>query len=250
MRKYRVYAVFAAVLGVLGAWPPATRAQRSRSDLPEVRHLVTMRFKEFVPFGARPSLDTLLELIRETPGVLRLRGYREAESADPFDVILVSSYRGLDGFEQATAAMLQQRTRTGDTLSGAYRRIDEVTAWHRDQFVEMIEDLEHDSETDAELLVFEWVRLVPAAHPAYELLLRANVLPWEREFTRLRSAETGRMLIGDEWDYLRVFGFQSLAAYHDYRRETRDHVMSEELGRLIAARKTFVVREDKGLAVR
>jgi hypothetical protein len=229
-------------------------AQIDRRDLPEVRHLVMYRFqRNGGPFGMRPSMpamDSLLELYRETPPVLRVRGYREAESAEPFDLILATNHRGLEGFEQAMEQLAKRSTDRGVTFGVASRRIDEASEWHRDWWVELIEDMTHTGTGTPELHVFEWVRVFPSTQPAYELLLRSRLVPFERDQTNVRSSETGRVLIGDEWDYLRIVGFPSLSAYHDYRRVLRDDQVSEEIGRFVALRKMFVVRQDGDLSVR
>jgi hypothetical protein len=247
----RLFAILSLVLLTGGG----VFAQLDRRDLPEVRHFVMYRFGRQGPFGSPARLpgratDALMELYRETPPVLRVRGYRESHSAEPFDLILASDYRGLDGFEQARSQLVRRRTEDGVTFDAALRGLDEASEWQRDWFVELIEDLTHAGTGTAEVHVFEWVRTFPSTQIAYELLLRSRLVPFERDQTTVRSSETGRVLIGDEWDYVRIVGFPSLAAYHDYRRALRDDQVSEEIGRFVALRKTFMVREDSGLSVR
>lgn len=142
-------------------WTAATAVHgQSSFYVAEVRQLVTFRWAERVPFGARPAMDTLVEVYRQTPAVLRLRGFQEAESPEPFDLILMTSYRGLEGFELARKQMGSTRTRDGRMLAVAYQRLDEMSEWHRDEFVEMLRDHDYRTGTEPRLLVFEWVRLV------------------------------------------------------------------------------------------
>jgi len=46
-------------------------------------------------------VDPLVELYQRTPAILRMRGFRDAESSEPLDLLLMTSYRGLEGFELA-----------------------------------------------------------------------------------------------------------------------------------------------------
>ena len=229
---------------------PGISAQRaSLETLAEVRQLVTFRFSSRGIFGP-PTIAPIVELYRQTPAVRRVRGYREAESPEPFDLILMTSYRGLEGFDRARQDLSGQRTRSGMTLAGAYQRIEQTTEWHRDHFIEMIGDLDHQTTTPPEFFVFEWIRLVPAARRAYELLLDTTVLPWEKNQTFLQSTETGRVFIGEGWDYLRILGFTSMAGYQDYLGAWRHHPEADALALHVTDKKVFVVREDEGLRVR
>lgn len=238
--------------GVTAAAPsrPVSAQRVDSLTVPEVRQLVTFRFNNMIPFGTRPALYGLVDLYRATPAVERVRGYRETESPEEFDLLLMTSYQGLEGFERANAELRRQRSPGGTTLLTEYRRLAEASVWHRDQFIEMVPELAHEPHALADLHAFEWVRVVPGGHDAYELLLRNLVLPWERDLPAVRSSESARVLIADGWDYVRILGVPSLAGYHDYLRVLRTHVAWQETGRLVSARKTFIVREDSDLRVR
>jgi hypothetical protein len=234
-------------LAVVGG--EARDAQRGTFGAAEVRQLVTFRWAERRPFNVRPSLATVLELYQRTPAVRRVRGFTEAESPEPFDLILMTSYRGLDGFELARREMAGQRGKDGRSFTIAYQELDQASQWHRDEFIEMLPH-EHRGTAEARVFVLEWVRLVPASHRAYELLLQTAVVPWERDQTYVHLSETGRVIIGSGWDYLRILGFETLGGYHDYLTDWRDHAEADQLGLHVADRKTVIVREDETMRVR
>jgi hypothetical protein len=165
-------------------------------------------------------------------------------------VILMTSSRDLDGFELARKQMVGLRATSGGTLFAAQQRLDEMTEWQRDEFIEMLPDHDHRSGTEPRVFVFDWVRLVPAAHRAYELLVQNAVVPWERERTFLHLTETGRVLVGDGWDYVRILGFDTLAGYQDYLDLWRERSEADQLALHVSARRTVIVREDETLRVR
>lgn len=250
MSGVRFVVVAISWLTLTGTGDRDVHAQRRSFDIAEVRQLVTFRWAERVPFGMRPAMDTLIDLYRQTPAVLRMRGFRESESPEPFDLILMTSYRGLDGFELARKQIAGQRTREGRTMLSAYERLDQASDWHRDEFIEMLEDLEHRGTSEPQVFIFEWVRLVPASYRAYELMLQTSVVPWERDLTSLHLTETARVIVGNGWDYVRILGFPSLSEYHDYVTRWRDRAEADQLALHIANRKVIVVREDEALRVK
>ena len=245
MRKLALGAVLFAVLGA----DPAD-AQRRSFEQPELRQLVTFRWAERMPSNFRPSMATLADIYRQTPAVVRMRGFRKAESPEPFDLILMTSYRGFDGLELARKQMTSVRTTEGRNIFSVQEMLDSTGAWRRDEFVEMLGDLEHRSGSEPRTLIFEWVRLVPAAQRAYELLLQTSVVPWERDLTWLQLSETGRVIVGDGWDYLRILGFASLSEYQDYVTGWRERSEFDQLALHVANRKVFIVTEDEALRVK
>ena len=69
---------------------------------PEVRQIVTF---QFAPGRMAEALaiyrDQLRPIYEGIPALLRFRGYSEAESPEPLDLIVVSSYRGMAGMDLA-----------------------------------------------------------------------------------------------------------------------------------------------------
>jgi hypothetical protein len=63
-------------------------------------------------------------------------------------------------------------------------------------------------------------------------------------------SETGRVIIGSGWDYLRLLGFERFGDYQEYLTAWRGHAEADQLGLHVADRKTLIVREDESLRVR
>jgi len=129
-------------------------------------------------------------------------------------------------------------------------RLESMSDWQRSEFVEMLRDHEYRSGTEPRVVIFEWIRLVPAAQRAYELLLQTSAIPFERDLAFLYLSETGRVIVGDGWDYVRIFGFETLAGYHDYTTIWRERSEAEQLALHVSARKVVIVRDDETLRIR
>ena len=106
------------------------------------------------------------------------------------------------------------------------------------------------ADTTARLAVIEYIRTAPGARSAYEALIASTLLPIERLSPGLRWSETGRLLVSDGWDFVRFYGVNSLGAWHDYRSHLRSRGATTSSDRLVAARKTIIVRPQRALAVR
>ena len=74
--------------------------------------------------------------------------------------------------------------------------------------------------------------------------------PSEKDASLYDWSETGRVLVGDGWDYVRIFGIQSLADWHRYQRYIQSAAMRNQFGLTVAARKTIILRNDPRLSVR
>ncbi len=175
----------------------------------------------------------------------RFRAYREAESPEPLDLVIVSSYDGMAGMDAGNEA-LRTAPASGPSAFQLYGTLSAMTQSHHDQFVEMIASLSDSVAGDtAQLTVFEYYRVTPGMHQRFELQLSA-LRDGERANRPYLWSETGRMLVSDGWDYLRVFGIRSLGEWHSYRTRTRRSTADG----LIAARKTIIVRGIPALSVR
>jgi hypothetical protein len=232
---------------LLYAAPPASA--QSSPQAAEVRQIVTFLF---LPGRAGEATQLFQEklrpIYRDLPHLLRVRGYREVESPEPLDLVVVSSYRGMEGMDRANEG-LRRPSAVGPSAISWYASLAAMTQAHHDQFVEMI-PLLSDTATSGGLTVFEYLRLVPGRWAAFERLLAARVRPLERERKLVQWSETGRLLVSDDWDALRIIGLGSLADWQRYRSEVRAAPFSEELEGHVVARKTIIVREVPGIAVR
>jgi hypothetical protein len=235
----------------VGASGPGLPAQ----DLPEVRQIVTFKLQAT---AVEPVVNLyeggLRRIYEELPPLLRFRAYRETESPEPLDLVVVSSYRGMAGMDAANE-QLRAHQREGESAFAIYQQINRFAVSHHDQFVEMIDvlgdpwNLEASSEP-RQLTVFEYLRLTPGTHSFFEELLQLRVRPFEQGRELYRWSETGRVIVGDGWDYLRTFGVDSLGMWHEYVRQMRDADFHQALTPVVVARKTIILRREPRLSLR
>ncbi len=141
-----------------------------RADEPvEVRQLVTFRFQ---PGRTADALELFAEVLRpiyrSTAALLRFRGYREAESPEPLDLIVVSTFAGMAGMDAANAQQRAAAEAAGTSMGALYGRLGSFAQFHHDQFVEMMPGLVRpgSASSSAPLLMLESVgRAVSAAGP-------------------------------------------------------------------------------------
>lgn len=239
--------VVAVVLG-------ATAAAPAQDPVPEVRQVVTFDLQPGA-LGRVINLyeQSLLPVYQDLAPLLRFRAYREAESPESLDLVLLSSYRGMAGMDAAND-LLGKPQPTGVNVGLLYGQIDQMALGHHDTFVEMIDRLgdppSDEAGTDEQLTVFEYLRVAPGGHAFFEQLLETRARPYEKEHRLYVWSETGRVLVGDEWDYVRFHGLRSLAMWHDYVRRMRDADFQAALAPVILARKTVILRREPRLSVR
>ena len=219
----------------------------------DVRQIVTFLFQ---PGRSDSAIAVyrreLLPAYTADGAMRRFRAYAEAESPEPLDLIVVSHFDGMAGMDASNAA-LRSYSSGGRSVFQWYGVLSAVTQRHHDQFAEMMPalgDVEAASDTSAGLTVIEYTRVAPGARTLFEAFIASTLRPVERKATGVRWTETGRLLVSDGWDYVRFFGLSSLGAWHDYQRSLRASGTATRSDRLVAARKTIIVRRVKGLSVR
>lgn len=226
----------------------ATSAQ-AVTGAPEVRQLVTFLF---VPGKSAEAMRiyeaSLVPIYREMSDLLRVRGFREVESPEPLDLVIASSYAGMEGMERASPD-LRRPAADGRTALQWYGALSAITQQHHDQFVEMLPTLSDAPRDTDGLVAFEFLQVVPGRSADLEQAIR-------QERTRLTRgpqaavswSETGRMLIADRWTHLRIHGLGGLADWQLYL--ARRHQAAGALESLVVARKTLLLRAVPALAVR
>lgn len=255
-------AVSSAATGLLGALllgpvlsaPLALglAAQTAAAPLPatpnEVRQLVTFLFQPGRTGDALAIYEQQLKPIYAgVVPLLRFRGYREVESPEPLDLVIVSSYRGMSGMDEANDA-LRAPGPDGTSAFALYGTLSGMTQHHHDQFVEILPELSDSSGAEGALTIFEYLRVPPGAHAGFETLVAGKVRALEQSRRLSRWSETGRMLVSDGWDYLRIHRMDSLGDWQ--RHQTAMRALEPFAGSLVAARKVIVLRMDGRLSVR
>jgi hypothetical protein len=241
----------AAILAaVLSCSPVSADRSQPAGPPPEVRQIVTFLFQPGRLAEAQDIYEKqLLPIYADVKPLLRLRAYREAESPEPLDLVIVSSYAGMAGMDAGNEA-LRLPHRSGQSAFRLYGELSRMTVTHHDQFVEMIAGLSDPSDRRDGLTVFEYLRVAPGAQDTFERLLAGRVREFEQQRALYQWSETGRMLVADGWDYLRVFGVGSLDQWHAAQTAMRQSPFQRELAPLVAVRKTLILRHDSRLAVR
>lgn len=216
----------------------------------EVRQIVTFLFQPGRAADAFAIYEKQLKPIYAGVAPLRrFRGYREAESPEPLDLVVVSSYDGMAGMDAANDD-LRKANPTGQSAFALYGVLSGMTQSHHDQFVEMLPALSDSVTGGADLTVFEYIRVTPGAQQRFPTLLFTFVRSFERERGLYAWSETGRMLVGDGWDFVRIYGIRSLGEWQRYRERMRISPHGAELDAMISARKTIILRRDQRLSVR
>lgn len=245
----RSVAVSLSVAGVVAPW--SARGQAGPATAGEVRQFVTFRF---APGRGAEALalyrDSLLPVYRDLEPLRRFRLYREVESPVPLDVIVESTYDGVRGMEAGNAA-LRRPHRSGTSARRLYGAISALSLAHTDEFVAMRpRPTAAPPPAGATLTVLESLRLVPGGGKRFEALLADAIEPWEASHAAGRRTETGRYLVSDGWDYLRIHEVASLAEVEALRGAERVAPFADALAALVAARRVIVVRRDGGYDVR
>jgi hypothetical protein len=229
---------------------PASLSAQGTPRTAEVRQLVTFLFQPGRTADAHAIYEKQLRPIYTDVRALRtFRAYREAESPEPLDLIVVSSYDGMAGMDSANAA-LRRSVPGRPSAFPLYGMLSAMTQTHHDQFIEMLPTVSDSASTTGTLTVFEYIRVAPGLHTEFETRLRSQIRPAEKDAQLYDWSETGRVLVGDGWDYVRIFGIKSLGDWHRYQRFMQGPLMRAQSGVTVAARKTIIVRQDTTLSVR
>ncbi len=149
----------------------------------EVRQVVTFRF---LPGKSADAIGIFraeaIPLYQANEPMLRFRAYREVESPEPLDLVVVSSFRGLAGMDGSNRVLAEEAARRGTRVGEIYGRISDVERrpsrrarrngrrallWKRGRCGARRPDSNCGS--------------LPAGGTDYETLLRERLVPWEKE---------------------------------------------------------------------
>ena len=206
-----------ALLGLLAVPASPLAAQAPLEG--EVRQIVTFAL---LPGGTAEVVDLFrdraLPLYRENEAMRSVRIFREVESPVPLDLVVVSSFEGMEVMDRSNASLRSLAEDRGTSIRALYGEIAARSRAHADEFVEMLPELGGGDPAAAALSVFIRYRVAPGTAEAFETAV-VRIAAWEDDMEI--PSTTGRFLISDGWDYLRILGFDSLAEYHEYRQEER-----------------------------
>lgn len=241
--------------GALLAWPGSVLRASTQPplDTREVRQLVTFRL---LPGQLQAVLDLyatyVLPLYRETDAMRMVRLFREVESPEPLDLMVVTHYESMAAMDRANQ-FLSRPSPDRPPIGQIYRQIGDLSLGHTDQFVELVSPPNLAPTPDRTLDVLEFVRVSPGMGSTFERMMLASVHPWEQE-QAIRDivirSETARFLIADGWDYLRTYAVRDLAAWQTYATTRTKQGSWMTASRFIESRKTMILSEMPDLRVR
>ena len=244
----RPFAPALLVLALLaGGAAPATSAVAQMPVEGEVRQIVTF---SFLPARSAEALDLYREralpLYRADEAMLSFRAFREVESPVPLDLMVVSSFQGMAGMDRSNERLRELAAEDGSSIGAIYGAIGALSSSHTDQFVAMLPALGSGDPASRRLTAFVWYRVEPGRADAFERALASAVVP--REAGSGTPSATGRFLVSDGWDYLRVLGFDSLGDYQAYWIDPAGGAGA--LAGLTAERRQVIVTGVRELSVR
>jgi hypothetical protein len=217
----------------------------------EVRQIVSFRF---LPGRTAEAIqiyrDEARPLYEANGPMLRFRAYREVESPEPLDLVVVSSFRGMEGMDASNRALAEEASRRGTRVGEIYGKIAAASDGHRDEFVEMDPRLSWGEVEGSRLVVLLRLRLAPGRRSDYEALLRERVVPWEKEHRLAAGTESGRFLLSDGFDFFRILGISSLGEWHRYVESFRGAPFQGELDGWIAESRQVILAPVPELSVR
>jgi hypothetical protein len=227
----------------------STPVHAQESTEPVVLQLVTFSFQP----GRMSDAVTIyteqaLPLYQQDAAMLAFRGLREVESPEPLDLIVVSAFRGMAGMDESNSTLRDVAAKAGTSIGGLYGAIGALTTSHYDQFVELLPALTNADPTSHRLVALVSYQLSPGEGPAFERVLEDTILPWE-EAGGVPSA-TGRFLVSDGWNYLRIIGFGSLGDYQRYWARVNAEADYAAISQITVRRKEIVVAPVPELSVR
>ena len=249
----RAAALAGALLALPWAGVRAPLAAQLPAEAREVRQLVTFRF---LPGQTQAALDLyrafLVPIYREVEPMRTVRLFSEVESSEPLDLMIVTHYADMAAMDRANR-LLPQVPGDRPPIGELYRRVADLSLGHHDQFVEVLSPPAVAAAPDGLLDVLEFVRVSAGAGAFFERQMLGVVHPWELE-TPMRDvvvrSETARFLVADGWDYLRTYAVRDLAAWQAYSAARARHPAAFAAHRVVAARKTIILREIPDLRVR
>ena len=215
----------------------------------EVRQLVTFSFHPGRSADAlRMYRERAVPLYEQDDAMRTFRGFREVESPIPLDLMVVSAFDGMAGMDASNARLREVAAASGTSIGALYGEIGALSSAHTDQFVEMMPDLGTGDASARRLTAFIWYRVTPGARKGFEAALREVVAGPDRSTGTPTS--TGRFLLSDGWDYLRMLAFDSLGDFQEYEAALSAHPSGRRLDAVTAQRRQVILAGVPDLAVR
>jgi len=215
----------------------------------EVRQIVTF---SFLPGQMSEALriyrDEAIPIYRETEALISFRGFGERESPVPLDLMIVSAFNGMAGMDNAGTQQRKIAELRGTSIGAIYGRLGALTSGHTDQFIEMLPALGAGDASSRRLTAFVWYRLLPGRAGDFEYIIEHDLVPWEVD--NVAGSATGRFLLSDGWDYLRMLAFDSLGDYQEYWSSAEADANHSLISRITVERREVLVSSMSDFSIR
>ena len=224
----------------------------AQSEPRDVRQIVTFDFAAGKNQDALALFrDEALPIYEKHPDLVRFRGYREAESPTPTDLVVVSTFRGMAGMDAFHESLRESSRRGGPSIGSLYGRIGALSREHRDTFFEVDPALSWGDSDKASSVVLVSTRIAPGKADAYETLVREHLVPWEKTLGEtFHGVDGGAFLVSDGWDYMRRIGVESLGDWHRYLSLRRAQPWAKSLDEMLTAEQQKILVPVRELSVR
>ncbi|MCU0649970.1 MAG: hypothetical protein MUF00_18405, partial [Gemmatimonadaceae bacterium] len=157
--------------------PLAVLRAQDASATGDVRQIVTFLLApRAMPQVQAIYADSLRPIYARVPQMLHVRGYREVESPEPLDLVIVTKYASMAAMDSANRAL------RGFGTFALYGAISALAQHHHDQFVAIDPRVSDPPRADSStaLTVFEYLRITPGNAAKYLELLRTRGRAAER----------------------------------------------------------------------
>lgn len=234
---------------------PLSGSTSAAAESMNVIQIVTFRFESGQSGAAlRIFEEQALPLYRQNSAMLEFRAYREVESPDPLDLVVISRFEGMAGMDRSNEQLRLLAASAGTSIGVIYGGISEYALGHTDEFVEIGSDATLASMDAERLVVLEYLELegsesvptVASAPTAAAAGADAVALP--TGLPGLSGGVGGPMVIADGWSHFRMYGVASLGTA---QRVSHLPVMATIDGsRPVTRRKRLVLARVDALSVR
>ncbi len=238
------FGVIASILFCL-----STTSSKAQNDTSIVWQLVTFNI---LPGEYSNVIDLYqqqaIPLFTENEEMLRFRGFREVESPVPFGLMVLTEMNGLGGMDAANIRLRAIAAEQNISVGNLYGRISDLTAGHTDEFVQLIPEWKIEDPFTSKYQVFISYDIVAGKSADFRRFVHEQLIPAEKELGLPSSG--GEYLISDGWQYLRVFGIESLKEFGYYVELLHSKDLDNVLDRFVDKKRVVIKGVLPNLSVR
>lgn len=227
----------------------STATAKAQSDSSIVWQLVTFNI---LPGQYNNVIDLYQQqavpLYAENEEMLRFRGFREVESPVPFGLMVLTEMHGLGGMDASNNRLRAIAAEQNISVGNLYGRISDLTAGHTDEFVQLIAEWKIEDPFTSKYQVFISYDIVAGKLTDFRRFVHEQLIPAEKELGLPSSG--GEYIISAGWQYVRVFGIDTLNEFGDYIEMLHSRDLDKALDPFIDKKKIVIKGVLPNLSVR